>query len=176
MGFVLGHLENFVERGDEDQRLRERAREFTPQGDLERVENLTLNDPLDPRLPELVLERLTPFFDSGALIQTPRTDAVDWLVTDVFGRGTTFHLAPEDRIAAARVVPVATPLHVHRAPAGDLLSSLNLMCLLPAPDAWAYLVRPTPTVCIVLVSRLAPVFALDHVTQARRLINQCFVY
>ena len=174
VGFVLGHLESFVE-GDEDEALRARVRDFAPQTDLGRVEKLTEADPQDPRLPQLVLERLAPFFDSGALIQKP-ADSGEWVVTDVFGRGTSFHLEPRDQIAANRIVPEATPLDVRRAPARPLLGALTLECLLPSNEAQAYLLRPAPGVCLVLISNLAPVFAHDHVAHARQLINQSFLY
>jgi hypothetical protein len=174
VGFVLGHLESFVE-ADDDRDLRQRVRDFSPQTDLTGVTTLTLTDPQDPRLPELVLERLAPFFDSGALIQRP-VDAGDWAVTDVFGRGTTFHLEHDEQIAAGGLVPESTPLHVRRAPADPLLDALNLKFLLPSREAHAYLFRPTPAVCLVLISNLAPVFARDHVARARDLINACFLY
>ena len=173
VGFVLGHLENFVEHAHDDEHLRVRVREFSPQTGLAEVERLGLGDPLDPKLPELLLERLAPFFDSGVLIQN---ELDGWVVTDVFGRGATFHLSPDERIAAARVVPEAAPLDVRRTPAPGVLRALDLDCLLPAPDATAYVLKPTPAVCVLLVSRLAPVFAFDHVAAARRLVNESFLY
>jgi hypothetical protein len=175
VGFVMGHLESFVERAEDDDELRERLRTFTPQSDLDHVERITLADPSDPALPELVLERLAPFFESGVLIQRGlENDA--WAVTDVFGRGTTFHLAHDEQVVASRVVPEIGPLDVRKAPADPVLRAIEFECLLPAKDATAYLFRPMPDVCLVLISRLGPVFAVSHVEAARKLVSDSFLY
>lgn len=173
--YLLGHIEGFVDSNtDPDRELKARARDFVPQTGLEQVERLTLTEPNDPRLPTLVLERLAAFFDAGALLQ--RGPARGWYVTDLFGRGTTFHLELETQVRAEHVVPELTPLQVHHADAAGALDQLGLGFLLPAPGARAYLIKPTPTLGYLLISDLAAPFAVDHVARAHELINQCFIY
>lgn len=173
--FVLSHIEDFID--DDSQEMRERAKNFVVQTGLDKVEALSGCDPQNPHLPTILLERLSPFFDSGVLLQRGLSvESGNWWVTDLFFRGTAFHLEPKDQVNATAVVPSITPLQVHRAPAPKFLSALNLDFLCPANDASAFIVRPTPAVGLVLISHIPAPWTEDHVAQAHRLINKCFIY
>jgi hypothetical protein len=174
--FLLAHIEGFIEN-DDDKNLIQRAREFTPATDLTTVQSLVEANPSDPRLPTLVLEALAPFFESGLLLQrSPAADSSHWWATDLFWRGNTFHLELADQVRANHLVPEMTPLQVHRSPAAKMLDALKLQFLAQKNDADAYLLRPTPTVAYVLMSNLGAPWSPDHLTQAQRLINKCFIY
>lgn len=162
--FLLGHIEDFIDNDWEE--VQKRAREFAPQTGLTGVTSL-----VEPPVggPEQVLERLTPFFESGLLLR-------DWRVTDVFWRGSVFKLEPEEQASAAHLSFASSPMQVQRAPAGKILSSLKMDFLNPAAEAQGYLVQPTPQVGFVLFSNLADPWALEHVSEAHRLINKAFVY
>lgn len=173
--FMLSHIEDFID--DESQELRERAKNFVAQTDLDKVEDLVTCDPTDLRLPVTLLERLTPFFDAGLLLQRGLSaENGNWWVTDLFWRGNTFHLDLKDQVRASSLVPEITPLQAHRAPAKKVLSHLKLDFICPAGDADAFLVKPTPVISYVLINNIAAPWTSEHVTQAHRLINKCFIY
>ena len=175
MQFLLSHVESFVE--DEAAELRERVRNFTPQTGLEQVNSLVQCEPNDPHLPLLVLDRLTPFFEAGLLLQKGmNSESSNWYVTDLFWRGATFHLEIKDQVNASGLVPELTPLQVHKAPAKKVLDSLGLSFLATKSDSEGYLLRPTPTVALVLLSHLAAPWAEDHLAHAHNLVNKCFLY
>lgn len=173
--FLLAHIEGFVE--DESHELRERARNFVVQTDLDKVERLPGGELNDPLLPVTVMQGLTPFFDAGMLLQRGMdAESSNWWVTDLFWRGNMFHLELKDQVAAAALVPEITPLQVHRAPASAILQTVKMDFLSPGPEAQGYLVRPTPSTAYVLLSRLAAPWAMDHVAQAHKLINKSFIF
>ena len=173
--FVLGHIEDFID--DDSQEMRERAKNFSAQTGLDKVESLLQGDPQDPQAPTQLLERLAPFFDSGLLLQRgPSPENGNWWVTDIFWRGTAFHLDHKDQVNASAVIPQITPLQVHRAGAQKVLAGLKMSFLSPSADADAFLVKPTPSVAYVLVNNLAGPWTGDHLAQAHRLINKCFIY
>lgn len=172
---LLSHIEDFID--DESAAIIERAKGFTAQGGLDKVEKLSDFHPQDPQLPVRVLERLTPFFDSGLLLQrglSPET--ANWWITDVFWKGNTFHLDLKDQVRANHMVPEITPLQVHRASALKLLQHLKMDFLCPSPDADGFLLKPTPTCAFVLFSNKAAPWTIDHITHAHRLLNKCFIY
>lgn len=172
--FLLEHLEDFIE--DENQELRERARNFTPQGGLEGIESLTGVEPQDPRLPVALLEGLSPFFDAGLLLQRGRGDEGNWWVTDLCWRGNVFHLELQDQARATSLVPEITPMQVHRAPAAKVLPALNMGFLSPAADAESFLIKPTPVVGYLLITNFGKPWLADHLTHAHRLVNKSFLY
>lgn len=173
--FVLSHVEDFID--DDAQEMRERAKNFVAQQGLDKVEGLAGCEPLDPHLPTQLLERLSPFFDSGVLLQRGLSDeSGNWWVTDLFYRGTAFHLEPKDQVNATPIVPAISPMQVHRAPAVKVLSALKLNFLCPSKEADAFLVKPTPSTAFVLISNFPAPWTGDHVAQAHRLINKCFIY
>lgn len=168
--FLLSHIEDFVE--NDWREIREKARTFSPQLGLDNIEDIV--EPTNEiRPPSYVLDRLTPFFESGLLLSNPKDK---WTVTDVFWRGSVFHLEPDEQSPAGHLVNDITPLQVRKAPAGKILSTLGMQFLAPGADCTGYLVRPAPQVGFVLFSNLADPWALDHVTHAHRLINKAFVY
>lgn len=173
--YLLSHIEGFIE--DENKELRERARSFVVSTDLDTIESLVTLDPMDPRLATVLLNSLSPFFESGFLLQRgPTADVSHWWVTDIFCRGNSFHLDLADQVMANKLVPEMTPLQVHRSIAQPLLERLNLMFLLPGPHAEAFLLRPTPTVAYLLITNLAAPWSNDHLRQTQRLINKCFLF
>lgn len=173
--FVLSHIEDFID--DDSREMRERAKNFVAQTGLESVENLSDFDPQDEHLPTRLLDRLSPFFESGLLLQRGMSaENVNWWVTNLFWRGNTFHLEHKDQVRATAAVPEITPLQVHRAPASKVLEGLKLQFLCPSQEANAFLLKPTPSVAFVLVSNLANPWVEDHVAHAHRLINKCFIY
>jgi len=169
--FLLGHIEDFIDTDWKE--IRERARSFAPQTGLEFIEDLVEPSP-QVRQPQYVLDRLAPFFESGMMIRTE--DTLNWNVTDVFWRGSVFHLDADERSDASELVQDLTPLQVQRAPAPKILSRLGMEFLAPGTDAQGYLLRPAPHLGYVLFSNLADPFARDHMIHAHRLINKAFVY
>src|SRR4051812_44975907 len=102
--FMLAHIEGFID--EEDREFRERASEFTPASEIEKVTKLVETHPGDPQLPQRVLERLSAFFDSGLMLQRgPAEENAGWWVTDLFWRGSVFHLDIKDQVQANRTVP-----------------------------------------------------------------------
>lgn len=173
--FLLSHIENFVE--DDSADLREKARQFSAQTGLDKVQRLVEAEPSEPGLPGLVLDRLAPFFEAGLLLQRGmNSESSNWWVTDIFWRGITFHLEMKDQVRATGLVPEITPLQVHRAPTEKILSQLKMNFLLPKHESDGYLLRPTPTVAYVLFSTLAAPWANEHLGQAHTLVNKCFLY
>jgi len=172
--FVLSHIGDFMD--DDSKALRERARNFAAEGGLEKIEALAGCDPADPHLPTVLLERLSPFFESGLLLQRGVSGSENWWVTDLFFRGNAFHLELKDQVDASAAVPAITPLQVHKAPATKVLSALKMDFLNPSPDADAFLLKPTPSTAYVLISNFAKPWSGDHVAEAHRLINKCFIY
>lgn len=173
--FLLSHIESFVD--DDTTEVRERARSFVAQSGLDKIESLVSANPGDPALPLLVLQNLSPFFESGLLLQRGLdVDTSNWYVTDLFWRGNTFHLELKDQVCAKGLVPEITPLQVHRATAGRVLSTIKMDFLMPTPEAQAYLFRPTPSTAYVCFSALADHWAADHVAGAHKLVNKAFIY
>lgn len=173
--FLLGHLEDFID--DESKTLRQRAKEFNSLGGLDKIESLLNSMPSDSELPTRIMDRLAPFFEAGLLLKRgPSSESQNWWVTDLNWRGITFHLELQDQIQAPGLVPELTPLQIHRAPAANVLASLNLPLLIQNPEATAYLIRPTPTVAFVFFTPMADHWAQDHLAHAQRLINKCFIY
>jgi hypothetical protein len=173
--FLLAHIEDFID--DEERELRERARDFVAATGLDDIQKLVDCDPNDPQLARRVLERLSGFFDSGLLLQRgPAEDNAGWWVTDLFWRGTVFHLDIKDQVRASRIVPEMQPLQVNRTSAPKLLESLNLKFLIPSLEADAYIFKPTPTSAYVLVSNLGKPWSADHIAHTQRLINKSFIY
>lgn len=172
---LLAHIEDFID--DESAGIMERAKGFTAQSGLDKVENLSDFDPQDPHLPMRLLERLSPFFDSGLLLQRGLSpESANWWITDVFWKGTAFHLDLKDQVRANHMVPEITPLQVHRAPAKKLLQHIKMDFLCPSAEADGFLLKPTPTCAYVLFSNMAAPWTIDHITHAHRLINKCFIY
>ncbi len=167
MKHILDHIENFID--DESAELRERAKNFVVQSGLDQVESLVAGDPQDKDIAPRVLDRLSPFFEGGLLLQNGK-------VTDLFWRGNVFHLGVKDQIAAQNILPEITPLQVHKTTAKKILSHLKLDFMVPKGDAEGYLLKPTPVVGFVLISTLAAPWTEDHVAHAHRLINKCFLY
>lgn len=168
------YLEGLID--DEAKTLRERARDFQPTS-LLGVDHLVQSDPSDPRLPGQVLEALTPFFESGLLLQkSPAAGSDHWWGTDLFWRGNTFHLSIEDQVRATGLVPEMTPMQVHKTSADKILGAVKLPFLASAADSDAFLLRPTPTAAYLLVATLGAPWSVDHLSQAQRLINKCFIY
>ena len=172
--FVLGHIGEFID--DDSKQMRERAKNFSAETGLEKIEALAGCDPADPHLPTVLLERLSPFFEAGLLLQRGVSGSENWWVTDLFYRGIPFHLELKDQVDATASVPAITPLQVHKAPAAKVLGSLKLDFLNPSPDADAFLVKPTPATAYVLISNFAKPWTGEHMAQAHRLINKCFIY
>jgi len=173
--FLLSHIEDFID--DDSKEMRERAKNFVAQTGLDQVQDLSGCDPQDPHLPTRMLDRLSPFFDSGLLLQRGLSqENGNWWVTDLFWRGNTFHLELKDQVRATPIVPEITPLQVHRAQANKVLESLNLTFLCQSPEADAFLVKPTPGNAFVLISNFAAPWTGDHMAHAHRLINKCFIY
>lgn len=173
--FVLAHIESFVE--DDSSAIRDRARAFTAQTGLETVERLIDADPGDPDLPVLVLHALAPFFDSGLLVRRGPGENSNWWITDLFWRGSSFHVELNDQIRANSIVPEMTPLQVHKAAANKVLTIAGLSCLIQDDhDVQSYLLRPAPAVAFVLISSLPAPWAVDHVRHAHRLINKAFLF
>lgn len=169
--FLLAHVEDFVDT--EWKEIRERAVNFAPQTGLDKIQDLVEPEPR-VRQPSHVLDRLTPFFDSGLMLAPdPRGR---WKVTDVFWRGSVFHLDADEQSPADHLVRDITPLQVQKAPAPKILKSLGMEFLAPSPESEGYLLRPAPQLSYVLFSNLADPWARDHVAQAHRLINKAFVY
>lgn len=172
--FLLAHVEDFID--DEGKELRERAQNFSPEIGLDKIEKLVEYDSNDARLAMRVLERLCPFFDSGVLMQRgPSSEQAGWWVTDIFWRGSVFHLDLQDQVQANGLMPELSPLQVNRASAAKVLGSLGMRFLSPNEEAGAYLLKPTPSVAYVLVSNLAPPWLQDHVNHASRLVNKSFI-
>ncbi len=173
--FLFNHIEGFIE--DENKDLRERARQFVLNTELNQVNSLVDVHPSDPRLPSLVLQSLSGYFESGLLLQrSPAQDTSHWWATDIFCKGNAFHLELQDQVRASQIVPEMTPLQVHRAPAKPLLEKLKVQFLLPGTSADAYLLRPTPNLAYLLVTNLAPPWSVDHLAHTQRLVNKCFIY
>jgi hypothetical protein len=169
--FLFDHVGDFV---DSDWReIRERATHFSPQTGLDQIEDLIEPAP-QVRQPLHVLDRLTPFFDAGMMLSSD--DQGRWIVTDVFWRGSVFHLDPDEQTRADHLVREITPLQVQKAPAPKILKSLNMEFLAPSLESEGYLLRPAPRLSFVLFSNLASPWAHDHVAHAHRLINKAFVY
>jgi hypothetical protein len=168
---LLDQVEDFVD--SEWKEIRERALSFSPQTGLDQVEDLIEPAPRVEQ-PAHVLDRLTPFFDSGLLLTEDNSGR--WKVTNVFWRGSVFHLEPDEQTYADHLVREITPLQVQRAPAGKILKSLDMEFLAPSAESEGYLLRPAPRLGFLLISNLADPFARDHVAQAHRLINKAFVY
>ena len=173
--YLLGHLEDFI---DNDVRvIQNRARTFTPTTGLEDVLKLVDGEPGDVRMPGRVFEGLSQHYDCGLMLQRDRaTDAEDWLVTDIFWRGSLFHLEAKDLIPASKIIPKITPLQVHRAQASKILNAIHLQFLAGDNDAAAYLLKPMPALAYVLISDLAHVWSADHLAETHRLVNKCFIY
>lgn len=173
--FLLAHIEDFID--DEAKELKERAKNFVAESGLEKIEKLVESDPNDSHLPLCVLERLTPFFEAGLLLQRgPADENAGWWVTDLFWRGSVFHLEIGDQVQANSLIPELSPLQVNRAPAQEILQRLKMNFLTADADADAFLLKPTPATAYVLISRLAPPWSQDHVAQASRLVNKSFIY
>lgn len=173
--FMLAHIEGFIE--DEDRDFRERAREFSPASGLDKVEKLVETHPNAAELPQRVLEGLSAFFDSGLMLQRgPAQESAGWWVTDLFWRGSTFHLDIKDQVAAGKLVPEVPPLQVNRMPALKMLDGLNLKFLSTSADANAYLFKPTPTLAYVVISNLPEPWTEDHIAHTQRLVNKSFIY
>ena len=169
--FLLGHIEDFIDSDWKE--IRERAQNFAPQMGLEAVRDLIEPAP-QVRQPLYVLDRLTPFFESGLMLKTE--DDWNWQVTDVFWRGSVFHLENDEQSDATHLIADVSPLNVKRAPAVKILESLKMEFLAPGADSSGYLLKPTPSLGYVLFSNLADPFARDHVSHAHRLLNKAFVY
>ena len=169
--FLLGHIEDFIDSDWKE--IRERAQNYMPQTGLEAVKYL-IEPTVEVRQPLFVLDRLTPFFESGLMLKTE--DDLNWQVTDVFWRGSVFHLDADEQADATHLIADVSPLKVKRAPAVKILESLNMEFLAPGAESSGYLVRPTPSLGYVLFSNLADPFARDHITHAHRLLNKAFVY
>ncbi|MGE0527165.1 MAG: hypothetical protein AB7G93_20690 [Bdellovibrionales bacterium] len=173
--FLLSHIEDFID--DDFKELRQRARAFVPATGLDKIERLVENGPADPELPVRVLDRLSAFFDAGLLVQRGSSeDSGNWWITDLFWRGHVFHLELSDQIRANGLIPEMTPLQVRRAPADKILSSVKMEPLMGASDGDGYLLKPTPTVSYVLLSRMPAPWAMDHMSAAHKLVNKCFLY
>ena len=167
----FAHVEDLV---DEDLRtLRERARTFEPAAGLDRVAHFEAGNPSAPELPERVLGRLAPFFESGLLLE--RVNQA-WRVRDLFWKGNTFHLEQSDRPLADALVRQSVPLQVDRAPADKVLGEVGMSFLAPARSSMAYLIKPSPEFAYVLVSDFGEAFARDHVGHAHRLITGSFLF
>lgn len=162
----MDHIENFID--DETAALEERAKNFVAQTGLDQVESL-VTDPNAKDLAPRILERLSPFFEGGLLVQ-------NGMVTDLFWRGNVFHLGSKDRIKAEGIVPEITATQVHKASARKILSTLGLDFMVPTGDGEGYLIKPTPATAYVLFSSIAAPWASDHVAHAHRLINKCFIF
>ncbi len=176
--FLLSHIESLIEdNGGEVRELKERASIFQAATGLDGIETLCELEPSDPQLPAFLLERLAGFFDAGLLLQRgPSVEAANWWVTDLFWRGSAFHLDLNDQVQGNRLVPEVPPLQVQRASALKTLATVNLQFLAPHGDADAYLIKPTPTIAYVLICSLAAPWSVDHVAHAHRLVNKCFIY
>lgn len=173
--FMLAHIEGFID--DENREIKTRAKEFVAAGDLDKIQKLLESDPSDVQLPHRVLERLSAFFDAGLLLQRgPSQEKASWWVTDLFWRGNIFHLELGDQVQANKLVPEVPPLQVSRMPAVKMLESLNLKFLSTAPDADAFLLKPTPSLAYVLISNLGAPWSADHIAHTQRLVNKAFIY
>jgi hypothetical protein len=173
--FLLSHIEDFID--DESEELRDRARQFSAQTDLDKIERLVEADPNDPELPRRLIERLSAFFEAGILLQrgcSPEDE--NWWVTDLFWRGNIFHLDLNDQVRANALIPDMTPLQVNRTPAKSILEAVGLEFLAAAEDTQAYLLKPTPVLALLLLSDLPAPWAVDHIIHAHRLINRSFIF
>lgn len=173
--FLLSHIEDFID--DESEELRQRAKQFTVQTDLDKIERLVEIDPNDPELPLRLIERLAVFFNAGLLLQRGFSpEDSNWWVTDLFWRGNTFHLDLNDQVRANPLIPDLTPLQVTKAPAHSILKTIGMEFLATTEDTQAYLLKPTPGVALLLLSDLPAPWAVDHITHAHRLINRSFIF
>ena len=173
MNFLLAHIQDFI--NDEAAALKQQTENFVVEGGLDKIEKLIEADPGDPNLPARVFERISAFFDSGLMMQKTNARA-GWHVTDVFWRGKVFHLDSEEQVTVERLIPQVAPLQVHRANALKTLGQVNLQFLAPSSESDAYLFRPTPSVAYVLISNLAAPWSADHIENAHRLVNKCFIF
>ncbi len=176
--FLLGHIEGFIESDVAEQKnILSRAQNFSPLGGLENIESFLECPAEDARLPIRVLEKLASFYEAGLLLQrgpAPGSNNANWWITNLFWRGSVFDLALADQVQANHLLKEMTPLQVHKSPAPKLLQSVGLEDLLTAPDADAFLIKPTTTVAYVLLSQMPKPWAADHVHHTHRLVNKCF--
>ena len=171
MDWKLGNLLD-----DENESLKTRAKTFTEQVGLEKVDHLCTVDPFDPELPVHLLERLAPFFISGMLLRKNERGSPGWWVSDVIWRGIVFHLEGKDRMNASTLVPEITPLQIHKAPGAKILAHLKLEFLNLPPELDGFLIKPVPQVAYVLFSGLGTPWVAEHLKNAHRLVNQSFIY
>lgn len=173
--FILEHVEDFIE--SESTQLREAAQSFEAQTDLNTVESLFDGDPNNPRLPQILFQRLSAYFDVGLLLQrSPGPENSNWFATDCMWKGIVFHLELKDQIQATQIVPELTPLQVQKADAKKVMDSLRLGFFIKDVKGDAYLIKPTPHVAYLLISQLPNPWSMQHLEKARILINKCFIY
>lgn len=172
---LLEHVDDLIE--SESGQLREAAKEFQALGDLSSIENLVDGDPNNPRLPQILFQRLSAYFDVGLLLQrAPGAESSNWWVTDCMWKGIVFHLDLKEQISAVKIVPEISPLQVQKAEALKVMEALDLGFFLNGMDGEAYIIKPTPHLSYLLISQLPQPWSHDHLTAAQKLINKCFIY
>ncbi len=170
--FVLNHLEDFVTETDS---IGQQMATFSSQTGLNQIASLSVPPDEKGQTSVAVLQQLVPFFEAGFLIQKLSAAADSaWWVTDIFSRGQIFNLELKDQVRAEELMVSISPLQIVRAPTEKILGKLGLPFLQPKVDSSGYLIRPTPTVALLLISALSPLWIEDHMKQAQRLINNAF--
>jgi hypothetical protein len=170
--FVLSRVEGLIEE-DESAAMKRSLREFEVQTGLGQMKALYEGDPNDPNLTMRVLERLTPFYETGFMFQKSEET---WLMTDFFWRGQLFHLTEEDLVAANKLIGDVTPLQVAKTDAKQVLKQLNLEFVRIPKTAQAYLFKPTEKTAYILISDLPDLWSEDHVGQTKDLLNKSFIF
>lgn len=152
---------------------------FDVQSGLECVESLTTLSPNDPELPAGVLQRLAPFFEAALLMQRAPSVNGDWWLTHLNWHGRSYTLSLQEQVRSSAIIPAhITPTQVQRAAAIPVLEKLN-MKFLAGPDPAhvdAFLIKPTPALAYLFVSRVAAPWAEDHMREAHRLVNKAFIF
>ncbi|MGE4133015.1 MAG: hypothetical protein AB7F86_15345 [Bdellovibrionales bacterium] len=171
--FLRSSVEGIV---DPDLRvIRDRALEFSAETGLEKIDHL-LESSEDEKSQSLrLLDRLVTYYDAGILVRRNQASS-PWRVTDLFWRGSVFHLQESDQVEAKTLDLEAGPGKVRRAQGERILQALGMEFLCQESDAHGYFFRPTETVGFLLFSRLPEPWAVDHVAQTQRLVNKAFLF
>lgn len=167
--FFLDHIEDFID----DRSKNSSTVTFEPQRGIENLESLYTGDPEDPNIASTILERLTPFFEMGLLLEL---HSDKWVTTELFWRGQIFRFQPNELIEASAIVNELAPTKVGRKPAYQMLEALKLEFVTVPPSAQAYFFKPIPDTAYVLISDLPEPWSSEHVSATHRLLNKSFIF
>lgn len=129
----------------------------------------------DPNSIVLFTQSLMPFYTAGFVLQSLQGHAHQaWWATGFFFKNNWLSVPIDQQIKIRSAPPATHLLQVKKAQANAALREFGLPDLKLSEEASSFLLRPTNTICLLLVTEVPAVFVQKKIELTHKFINKYF--